>query len=130
MKLDILKIEDTPEGGAVLTMEVDREMLHMVFKNFIKRTIMEKVDETIFEDLCAKDHAREMAEEDGSASESDTTEEEDAYEREMVKLRRLTDDEFEHPGQKTDIYVGFNDVASTDSKTFWSENPHSPGDHR
>lgn len=69
MKLDILKIEETEDGGAIITMEVDREMLHMAFERFINQAIMEKVNESL-----SKAEAREVVEEDGSIT---NTEEED-----------------------------------------------------
>jgi hypothetical protein len=100
MKFEILHIEDTPDGGAIITIEADRNLLHYAFEKFINDAIMEKVNETIFEDLCAKDHAREMAEKDGSAPNSDS---------------------------ESKTPVGFCDADECSEQQFWADKSESIG---
>ena len=72
MKMDILKIEDTDDGGAIVTIEVDRDMLHLAFQQFLNQAIMEKVDATFIEAA-----TREVFEEDELLTESDQSTEEE-----------------------------------------------------
>ena len=89
MKMDILKIEDTDDGGAIVTIEVDRDMLHLAFQQFLNQAIMEKVDETFIEAA-----TREVFEEDELLTESDQSTEEDfEIDKEWKELLKATDDD-------------------------------------
>jgi hypothetical protein len=68
MKFEILHIEDTPDGGAIITIEADRNLLHYAFEKFVNEAIMDKVDEI----LNSQAEARTLVEEDGSAPIADS----------------------------------------------------------
>jgi hypothetical protein len=47
MKIDVLKIEDTEDGGAIVSFEVDRDMLHVIAANWLVTTIKDAVSDVI-----------------------------------------------------------------------------------
>ncbi len=126
MKLEITKIQDLEDGGALVTMEVDAEMLYFAFRKFMLDAIGAKIEETLGEG-----NSSEVVDEDELPSNPNPEEEEDPYEREMVEeFRKLADLELNHAVHGTDANVGFNDIPSADANTFWSDKPNSPGDDR
>jgi len=85
MKFEILHIEDTPDGGAIITIEADRNLLHYAFEQFLNQAIMDKVNEV----LNGEAEARTLVEEDELPSESD----QDEYEEELIReFRKLADE--------------------------------------
>jgi hypothetical protein len=49
MNIDILEIKDTKDGGAIVTVEVDRDYLHMALEYFLIQALRDKIDETFRE---------------------------------------------------------------------------------
>ena len=76
MKIDIIDIIDTEDGGAVVSFQVDREYLYMAFEQYFLQTLKEKIDESFIEAA-----TREIFEKDELPSESDSTKEEGAGDR-------------------------------------------------
>jgi len=89
--IEILDIMDTEDGGAIISMEVDRELLLSVFAEWINTAIKEKCDEVL--SAGTVEEARAMVEEDGSAP--DTEEENIDWVQQMADgvIRSATDAE-------------------------------------
>jgi hypothetical protein len=75
MKIDVLKIEDTEDGGAIVSLEVDRDMLHVIAANWFVNTIKYAVNEVIGDSA-----PPDVSSEEGLAPYPDPEEEEAARE--------------------------------------------------
>jgi len=74
MKIDILKMEDTEDGGAIISVEVDREVLHLAFEYWLNSVLQARIDEAFIEAA-----ARGLVEEEGITTQADTGKEKVAW---------------------------------------------------
>jgi hypothetical protein len=72
--IKILNISDTEDGGAIVTMEMDRTLIHSIVNDWFINTLKEAVND--LEATTGKAEARLLVEEDGDTSDTDTEDEE------------------------------------------------------
>lgn len=96
--IKILNISDTDDGGAIVTMELDRTLIHSIVQEWFNVALKESIDD--LEAKISKDEARVLVEENELSSESNSTEEEDDETREWKEL--ILDLSRDEPKSNTD----------------------------
>jgi hypothetical protein len=72
--IKILNISDTEDGGAIVTMEMDRTLIHSIVNDWFVNTLKEAVND--LEATSGETETRLLVEEDGSSPNANTEDEE------------------------------------------------------